>query len=57
MLLLTDEDPDDPDHPTILRDRELRVPHADVFRNLRRRSLRGIADDFGMGEEVRGYRD
>ena len=35
-----DEDPDDPDHPTILRDRELRVPHVDVFHNLRRRSLR-----------------
>lgn len=40
VLLLMDEDPDDPDHPTILRDRELRVPHVDVFRNLRRRSLR-----------------
>ena len=38
VLLLMDEDPDDPDHP--LRDRDLRVPHVDVFHNLRRRSLR-----------------
>ena len=38
VLLLMDEDPDDPDHP--LRDRELRVPHVDVFHNLQRRSLR-----------------
>ena len=50
-----DEDPDDPDHP--LRDRDLRGAARRRVSQPAQAEPPGSADDFGMGEEVRGYRD